>query len=747
MRARFQLELEKRLRSSTGAVQRRLSGALSRIDRCFIGTIHSFCGRLLRERPIEAGVDIAFREIEDVEDRAIRREAWDECVAHLYASNDPILDELREAGIEIGILYNAFSTMADYPDVDEWPHPQVKIPDLEPYRKALMEYVSHMKGLEPSLPDDPGNDSLIAQYKNLPRIVEYRDLSNLDSFMKVMDEFKKCKIVQKNWPDGKEQALGELQRWEEFCETRVVPLQNMWLAFRYDIGMRAVLPAIQRYEEIKKQKGVLNFQDLLLYTARMLKRWPQVRKYFQERITHLLVDEFQDTDPIQAEIMLLLTSDDLAEVDWRKCRPRPGSLFVVGDPKQSIYRFRRADIVTYNLVKSIISNNGGQVLHLSSNFRTDSHILEWVNGVMAKEFPEMETPYSPSYVPLQHGRNDSSIPSEKKIQKLLVPSEYKKNEGCIEYESELIAKWIYEEIRSNRAEPGDFMIVSYLTKNLNVYARKLERLQIPCQVTGGDALNQVEELRLLMLCLNAVSQSWNPVALVALLRSELFGFSDPELYSFKKNGGVFSYVESIPGGLGLEPKEKFKEVYARLRLYKRWIENRPHSAAVEMICNDLGLFAFASGYPGADGRCGCLAKTIDLVRSSQDQFNSFSNVIDYLNQIVDNAIKLDGSTAAALQKSVVRVMNLHKVKGLEAPIVFLADPTGKFKHTASLHIDRGGEKTKPSLRWKRLILDRFKGKSLQNMKSGTVSAMKSNVIWMRRKCACYTSPQHGAVEG
>jgi len=104
--------------------------------------------------------------------------------------------------------------------------------------------------------------------------------------------------------------------------------------------------------------------------AAELLRHEGVRRYFRRRFTHLLVDEFQDTDPIQAEVMLLLTADNPTEQDWRACKPVPGSLFVVGDPKQSIYRFRRADIVTYNMVKQIIQKNRGELLTLTCNFRT-----------------------------------------------------------------------------------------------------------------------------------------------------------------------------------------------------------------------------------------------------------------------------------------------------------------------------------------------------------------------------------------
>jgi ATP-dependent helicase/nuclease subunit A len=114
----------------------------------------------------------------------------------------------------------------------------------------------------------------------------------------------------------------------------------------------------------------------------------------------VLVDEFQDTDPIQAEVLLYLTGRDTSERDWQKLEPLPGSLFVVGDPKQSIYRFRRADIQTYETVSRILQASGGEVLRLSTNFRSTEGICTWANGVFERIFPERATASQAAHVAL-----------------------------------------------------------------------------------------------------------------------------------------------------------------------------------------------------------------------------------------------------------------------------------------------------------------------------------------------------------
>ena len=91
----------------------------------------------------------------------------------------------------------------------------------------------------------------------------------------------------------------------------------------------------------------------------------------QQRFTHFFIDEFQDTDPLQAEILLLLAADDPNETDWQAARPIPGKLFLVGDPKQSIYRFRRADVALYENVKKRLLSAGAELLHLTTSFRAE----------------------------------------------------------------------------------------------------------------------------------------------------------------------------------------------------------------------------------------------------------------------------------------------------------------------------------------------------------------------------------------
>jgi len=726
LRGRFQVALEKAVRQAEGTEKERLEEALTHVEQCFIGTIHSFCARLLRERPVEAGVDLAFEEIDEEADRRLRAEAWDGFASGLVA-DDPhgILAELNFLGLSLADLQSAFGDFADFPDVQEWPLPPHDVmPDCERARAELDGYLARIAELVPLLPRETGNDTLIPRLQRIPRIIShYDDLSRPDQLMEVLELFdSNAKVIQKEWKKtgrfSAEDAKREQAAWERFRDSVVRPALTAWREKRYIAVIRLMSAARMHYDRLRRERGQLNFQDLLMISAALLREDPAVRRYFQSRFTHILVDEFQDTDPIQAEAIFLLASSDPGEADWRKCKPRPGSLFLVGDPKQSIYRFRRADIVTYNEARQIIDMGGGMVVSLSANFRAAEPIITWANNVFEPgepscsasgkallRFPPRATDESPSYVPLQAGREEGKGGELCGIYRLDIPEEYSRMEQAVPAEADLVARIIrgaldsgmtvprtrkqLEEGRGSKVTPDDFMIVTRNTGNLSVYARALQHYGITHRVTGGCALNDLDELRLLHACLRAVVHPDDPAALVAALRSELFGVSDSALYAFRKAGGSFSYSAELPD---LEPDHAaaLEDAFTRLRRYSLWLARLPFVAACEGIAGDLGLFALAAAQPGGDVQAGSLGKAVELLRSVQSEAWSAAQLVEYLGKLMEREEKHDGISARSGLLPAVRIMNLHKVKGLEAPVVFLADPSGEFEHDIARHIDRSG---------------------------------------------------------
>ena len=710
MRSRFQVELERCAREGAGLARQRLVDALAHVERCFIGTIHSFCAHLLRERPIEAGVDLAFQELEPEVDARLKDQAWDDYVAELFICDGAVLGELRDLGLDIEHIRPAFTAYANYPDVDEWPTPQVELGDLRPVVDRLREYIRHMESLLPTFPDERGNDKLMGKYEFIVRRVRQVELDRPADLMELLENFGSHGAVQKQWPEGSAQGKQEKNRWEEFAIGCAQPLVERWKEKRYVTVLRVLEEAKTRYDKLRKQSGGLNYQDLLMRAAELLRDQPAIRQYFRRRFTHLCVDEFQDTDPVQAQVMMFLTADDANETDWRSCHPVPGSLFIVGDPKQSIYRFRRADIVTYNQVRAIIEDSGGTVVALTANFRTLADLVEWGNDIFDQEFPATADRYSPARRRMLIGRHSESDGDLTGISTLVVPKEFSNAEMVVEYESDRIARFIRHAIDAKltvprtdkelergvprQVRPRDFMIVTRNKWNLARYAQKLQELGVPHQVTGGSALGQVPELTLLVKCLAALVEPDNSVALVAVLRGELFGFSDEALYAYREANGRFSFRAAIPDKVPKEVARSFTDAYGRLKRYATWLNQLPPLSAIERIAGDLGLTVQAAVGKGGNIQAGIVAKAFEMLRDVQSEFHSAADLAQHLQDLIDQDGEFDGIPARPHDESPVRIMNLHKVKGLEAPIVILADATGKSSHAVQLHVDRSGSKTK-----------------------------------------------------
>ena len=194
--------------------------------------------------------------------------------------------------------------------------------------------------------------------------------------------------------------------------------------------------SIRRYEDVKAAHGALDFLDLLLRARDLVRDRQDVRRHFQQRFTCLFVDEFQDTDPLQAELLLLLAADNPGESEARQVRPVPGKLFVVGDPKQSIYRFRRADVGVYTRVCSQLAEHGARRVELTTSFRGVPNVQRAVNAAFAPLMTGDRDTMQASYVPLAKSRDD--LPGQPSLVALAVPDPYgKRNISGVEIDQSL----------------------------------------------------------------------------------------------------------------------------------------------------------------------------------------------------------------------------------------------------------------------------------------------------------------------
>ena len=725
LRARFQVALERNLGGnrpgeegcSWGPEEKaRLKAALDDLEQGFIGTIHSFCAGLLRQRPVECGVDPEFVEMEEIDDAVFRESCWHDFLADARQRCGDVLEELDDVGLCPADLRDAFDVLATYPEVDAQAG-RKDLPDLSAVRTVLEDFLKRAEAAVPEVCPQDGWDDL---QRKMRRLLNRRDRLGFADPALLMETLELLEgipdLIQKRWR-SKDEALGFVADLEAFQAATVVPALQAWREYRHDKALAYLIPALKFYDGRRQARARLNFGDQLQLTASLLKDNPDVRRYFQGRIRRLLVDEFQDTDPIQAEILFYLTGTDVAEKDWTKLRPAPGSLFLVGDPKQSIYRFRRADIDTYNLAKDVIVRGGGEVLDLTANFRSLSCIGAFVNRVFAPDeagigvFPSVPSATQARYAPLVTNRTDCGS-AARGIFKIVVPREpHHSEKPMARNDAAAISEFIDRAIggalevqelgpdkreRSRPARPEDFLILFRYKKNMDIYARSLEAKGIPYEVSGSDAFSASPDIAAIVVLLQALLDPTDPVHAVAALRGIFFGVSDQQLLDYRSAGGTLDYGDA--GAMAGAPQGPIRSALTCLRDWRAWTQIYPPSVALEMVLEASGLPGYLVSTDMGSSRVGDVLKLVEIVRSLESEGKtSFADVTDFVGD-PDRLETVEEMSLMPGRRDAVRLMNLHKAKGLEAPVVFLANPAGMKDREPDKHIIRMVDRPKQGMR-------------------------------------------------
>ena len=334
------------------------------------------------------------------------------------------------------------------------------------------------------------------------------------------------------------------------------------------------------FRVFKRESALLDFDDLLYFARDLLRTHPAVRAALADRYRHVLVDEFQDTDPLQCEILFLLCGEYSADKPWQEQRVRPGQLFLVGDPKQSVYRFRRADIRCYKQAKLAVQRQCPEnVLAVTDNFRSRKPILDFVNQRFAS--PLGSVGYEPLVCTVAPSSKEAfsigRIPIGKE------GSEYKVYEWR-ELEAEAVAQLCRKligrfTVRENNelvpCRPGDIALLAPTGTDLWIFERALEDMDIPIATQAGKGFFIRQEVHDLVAIARILSNSRDTLALGALLRGPLVGLTEQELLD-------------IVAGLPQHDGE-----YGRLRLWTGAIEiNHPLAAEVIRVLQGLGRKAY-----------------------------------------------------------------------------------------------------------------------------------------------------------
>ena len=479
---------------------------------------------------------------------------------------------------------------------------------------------------------------------------------------------------------------------------------------------------VRRYDRLKADAGRLDFVDLLLKARDLIRDHDDARLAFQTRYTHVLVDEFQDTDPLQAEILLLLAADDPQMRDWRDVTPAPGKLFIVGDPKQAIYRFRRADVGTYYQVKGALHERGVPLVSLTTSFRAVPSIQHAINAAFAPLMksstsdPDEGDGASAAYVPLSPHRVDPD--TQPTVVVLPVPRPY----GVWRMAASAIdrslpdavgafVEWLVNDSGWTVADGDDRVPIrprhicllfrrfeSFGTDVTAGYVGSLEARGIPHLLVGGRTFHAREEVATLRSALSAIEWPDDQLSIFATLRGSLFALEDQHLFEYHERFGrlrPFVIPEVLRSADPADPAdpefEHLQPVADALRLIQELHRRRNDVPVTATIGRLLAATRAHAGFvmrPAGEQALANVLQIAELARRFEATGGlSFRGFVEHLREEADAGrageapILEDGSDG-------VRIMTVHRSKGLEFPVVILADPTCKLhRKTADRYID------------------------------------------------------------
>jgi ATP-dependent helicase/nuclease subunit A len=328
------------------------------------------------------------------------------------------------------------------------------------------------------------------------------------------------------------------------------------------------------------------------------------------------------------------------------------------------------------------------------NFRSVPSLCDWANAVFKGQFPAEPTAHSPRFAPLDPDLSESTTGGIVTLTHTCDAHDVPAKDAA------KIARYIKVEVEAGRRKYSDFLILTRKKRGrIAPYASALEELNIPVEVSGAGAFGESPEVATLTALIRALADPMDPLPLVAVLRGPLFGISDPELFAFKQAGGRFSIffevsdAGSSPADVGrvFGPGDsRVADALATLGQYYRWTRILPAGAAIDRILEHAGYLALAATTPGGV-EAGDLLHALDRVRQVAEDGGSLGDAADALAADSEASNEVESLPLEPGRTDVVRLMNLHKAKGLEADVVFLADPCGGMRPRVDMHIERRGQ--------------------------------------------------------
>jgi ATP-dependent helicase/nuclease subunit A len=680
MKARIRERLNRWKGEASADMQREIGLLKEEVERATITTIHGYCSELLREFPLEAGIDPQFYVLEESEARFWLDESVREVLdGGLNDGDEQVIRLVDEFGYEalVGEL------MRFYPGLRE---------QTERFAEVAAQTEARLAALTHEMPGQ------VVELERLLAAIVSVDLSKKDTSKgsagraaRLAAEMPAVREVLERWResgwrwqaelpellDGLVSGWGtlikELKEDVNGMKACVARLRGMLVPDGMIAAVQDVCALLEKvhatYSDRKAGELAVDFTDLQNRAVRLLEH-PAVRRWQRERLRFLMVDEFQDTNPVQKRLL-----DALGEGNDRL------RLFVVGDAKQSIYRFRGADLEVFLQTQAEVQARDGEHLSLAHNFRTQGPVIQFVNRLFARLMAD-----SVGYEPMVHTRVAAHEESMVEILHLMPQGD--SMESRLQ-EAQAIAHRIKEMVGQEQLVPTadglraveyrDITLLFSAMTNVGLYEHALQQEGIPYYIVGSRHFFRRQEVIDLVLLLQAVVDARDPLALIGTLRSPLFGVSDEALY-WLGAAGVFSGQmrgdwQERDGWEKLAGDDRERLARAQ-RFLRAWRQEKSFRTAGELLAAVLEETGYEQALLlsfGGRQKVGNVRKFVELAFEQPPERAGVLPFLQRITRLIEEGIDEEDAQVESDRSDVVRIMTVHKSKGLEFPVVILPD--------------------------------------------------------------------------
>ncbi len=692
-------ELRSRIRSLVSQELPERIDLIAELEAAQISTIHALSARVCQEHFQAINIPADFQVLDDLEGQVWLGESLQQAIAQL----SPEIFQL----IPYALLHDVLARLLDDPytakqalqqGIQDWNRlivnartQAVKTIVNDPAWQSTKEILEQHQGQEGDKLETI-RISVLEAIADLENVLEnaLENAENLDNAIATIDKVNLRVGSKKNWQDMK--AVKDAFKTLRESVRRVTSQGLLDLAIGdADEQLKLILPALtEAYQEVtaylsrlKLQRKVLTFSDLELYALQALTD-VQVQDYYHQRWQVFLIDEFQDTNPTQAELLNTLTAK--------------AELTVVGDIKQSIYGFRRADIRVFQQFRDrILSNNGKEVI-LSTSFRTHETLINQFNQIFAPLLTEhhqdlnafrQETPgeqreqrskgAEENYLqvmvigdPLQDKEGEDKPPKPNKVNRQRVEafSLAEKIKQMLDRQTPVFDK---QTRRTRPIEPKDIAILTRTWQPLEVYGEALTAIGIPVAPAGGGNLLATREAKDATALLRFLANPRDDLALVAVLRSPFFALSDRLLFQVRESFGKPTPAEASCWW-GEVQKSQLTELARPVRVLQQLLKSRQSempSRVLQFADRLTGYTAVIANLPGATRRLADWQGFGQLIQDLQQGTYDLFGVVRRLKRLDEKEVAVPRPVIAVT--NAVSLMTIYAAKGLEWGLVIVAD--------------------------------------------------------------------------